>query len=264
MARNPNYAIKIMNDMWNDLCPGFYHFGKLPADTDVDTISDLVEANENMVDYIIADQEIGPESKILDLGCGRGGYTVGIAKRTGCQFVGTDIEPAYIDECRELAKVHGVDGQGMFQVDSFMDIDSTIKEKEYTHVLVLGAMLYAHNTMDIFLDQLISCCGKNTKIFIRDTVRNAKWEDCRDANRHMKLSHPLLTREKVFEHCQKAGLELLKFVDATKYVIPGSKFLIRECKKRDPDMLALTNPPFLTALIEGRLSYCYYSFKIKA
>jgi cyclopropane fatty-acyl-phospholipid synthase-like methyltransferase len=254
---------KMLNDLWDDICPGFYNFGRLPPDTDVDSISDLVKANEEMIDYIIADQEIGPESRILDLGCGKGGYTVGIAKRTGCQFVGTDIEPGYIDECRELARVHGVDGQGVFQVNSFMDIDSTIKEKEYTHVLVLGAMLYAHGAMDIFLNQLISCCDKNTKIFIWDLVRNVEWEDCRDANRHLKMSNPLLTKEKVLENYQKAGLELIHYEDATKFIVPGNKFLIRECKKRDPDMLALTNPLLATALVEGILGYYYYCLKIK-
>ena len=43
----------------------------------------LIEANDNMVDWIIEKLNIDHKSIVLDIGCGRGKYTVEIAKKTG-------------------------------------------------------------------------------------------------------------------------------------------------------------------------------------
>ena len=45
----------------------------------------LIEANLNLVDWIISYMGITESSYLLDIACGRGKYTVEIAKRTGNQ-----------------------------------------------------------------------------------------------------------------------------------------------------------------------------------
>ena len=49
----------------------------------------MTEANDHMVDWIIKELNITKESSLLDIGCGRGKYTVEIAKKTGKFF--TDV-----------------------------------------------------------------------------------------------------------------------------------------------------------------------------
>ena len=264
MSTHSNYTNKLMDDLWNEIAPGFYNYGRISPDADVDNIPDLIQANEDMIEYIISNQEIGPESMILDLGCGKGMYAVGIAQRTGCQFVGTDINSTYIEKCKKLAETHGVSNQGQFVTSSILDVDQTIKEKEYTHILVLGAMLYAHGTLDKFLAQLVSCCDKDTKIFIWDFIRKVEWERCQEANRHLKMPHSLLTKEEVLDGFEKAGLDLTNYEDATKYIIPSYKVMSRECIKRDPDMEVLTYPLFGPAFEEGLLRYVIYCLKLKS
>ena len=259
-----NYSNKLMNDLWNDIAPGFYNYGRISPDADLDAIPDLKKANEDMIEYLISNQGIGPDSRILDLGCGKGMYTVGIAKRTGCQFVGTDINPEYIEECAELAKTHGVSHQGKFLTSSILDAAPQIEEQTYTHILVLGAMLYAHGDLNTFLTELVGYCDKDTKIFIWDFVRKVDWELCKEANRHLKMPHSLLTNEEILGHFKKADLDLVEFEDATKFIIPGYKIMTRECKKRDPNMEVLTYPLVGTAFMEGLLAYVYYCLKIKS
>ena len=258
-----NYYNKLMNDLWNDIAPGFYNYGRISPDADLDAIPDLKKANEDMIEYLISNQGIGPDSRILDLGCGKGMYTVGISKRTGCQFVGTD-GVGYVDECEELAKAHSVSHQGKFLTCSITDLAPEIKDQTYTHILVLGSMHYAHDNLDKFLADVVACCNKDTKIFIWDFVRKVDWELCKEANRHLKMPHPILTKDHVIDHFKKAGLDLVDFEDATKFIIPGYKIMTRECKKRDPNMEVLTYSLVGTALMEGLLAYVHYCLKIKS
>ena len=93
-----------------------------------------------------------------------------IAQRTGCQFVGVDINPVYVAECTELAKSEGVAAQGEFLISSILDLAPAVKKRKYTHVLVLGAMLNVHADLDKFLSQLLGCCNKNTRCYSRINV----------------------------------------------------------------------------------------------
>jgi len=264
MSYPPYYSDQMVNDFWADLCAGYWNYGRMAPDADVDNIPDLKKANEDMVEYIISSQGIGPGSRILDLGCGKGMYTVRIAKHTGCQFVGVDINSAYIEECTELAKSEGVGAQGEFLTSSILELDPVVKEKKYTHILVLGVMLYTHGALDSFLGHLIGCCDQSTKVFIWDLVRNADWEKLREANRYLSLPHSILTKDEVLVEFKRAGLDLVDYEDATKYILPACKIQERECKKRDPNMEVLLNPLVCHAFEEGLLGYVYYTLRLKS
>jgi SAM-dependent methyltransferase len=48
-----------------------------------------------------------PGDRLLDLACGRGGYGLEIAARTGARLIGVDFAPAAIDQARVLAHQFG-------------------------------------------------------------------------------------------------------------------------------------------------------------
>jgi SAM-dependent methyltransferase len=48
--------------------------------------------------------EIGPASKVLEIGCGSGRYALRVAEQTGCQLVGVDINPHGILNANHLAR----------------------------------------------------------------------------------------------------------------------------------------------------------------
>lgn len=50
---------------------------------------------------------LGPGDRLLDLACGRGGYGLEIASRTGARLVGVDFARAAIDQARALARQFG-------------------------------------------------------------------------------------------------------------------------------------------------------------
>ena len=182
-----------------------------------------------MVDYIISYLRIGPESTILDLGCGRGMYTIRIAKLTGCKYVGVDLNAGYAEECKKRAEEHGVQDQGTFYAASIMDMGEEIVGQRYTHVLILGVMLFCHGNLDAFLQgSLRACCNDDTKVYIWDHARKVNWDLCVNTQRHLKLPHPIMTSEEVRAAIDRARFKLTKFEDDTKYVIPGYLILTRE------------------------------------
>ena len=50
---------------------------------------------------------LAPGDRLLDLACGRGGYGLEIAARTGARLIGVDFAPAAIDQARALARKFG-------------------------------------------------------------------------------------------------------------------------------------------------------------
>ena len=264
MTSTLNYTNQPMNDLWNDIAPGYYNYGRISPDADLDKIPDLKQANEDMVQWLVAKLGINKNSHVLDLACGKGMYTVRIAEITGCRYTGVDRMDSYIEnECKKWAKEHGVSDQGEFLVGSITDLPSEVKEKSYTHVLCLGAMFYVHEYLDDFLENAASCCNKDTKVFIWDFVCNIPWSEQVDLQRHLKMDYPIRSKEHVLGKFKSSRLELVECGDHTPYIVPGYKVMERECRKRDPELKVLTYPLMGKTLEIGTLSYLTYLLKLQ-
>ena len=250
-------------NIWTDLAGNYVNYGKLNPDTDPAKVSDLVQANENMVEHIITTLDISRDSHVLDLGCGNGMYTVEIAKRTGCRFLGTDINPTYLEKCRELARDFGVEERGEFIQSSWEEMSKQVKETNYTHVLAIGSLYYGHGVMDQVLTDIADCCRADTKIFLWDFVRCVEWSKCTGFRKHLDIPHPLLTREEYVKKIEVSRLALVREEDMTPYILPAQHVIVRECRKRDPDMVKYTNPYCAKDFLEGSTAYPVFYLKLK-
>jgi SAM-dependent methyltransferase len=56
-----------------------------------------------------------PESSVLEIGCGSGGYALYLAESLGCQIVGLDINEPGIRSARELASTSGLASRARFE-----------------------------------------------------------------------------------------------------------------------------------------------------
>lgn len=259
-----NYCNKLMNALWDDLAPGFYNYGRISPDANIDAIKDLKQANEDMVQFVINELDISKDSLILDLGCGKGMYTVRIAEITGCRYVGVDYNKPYIEnECKKYARIHSVDDQGEFIYGSMTNLPPKVKEMTFTHVLALGSTYYVHTELPNFMENVAACSDKNTKIFLWDFIRKVDWSDCMEMNVHLKLKYPLLSKEEYMQVIDISKLKLTRYEDATAYIIPSYNVMERECKKRDPETKTLTYPLLAEAFRNGLLGYVYYFLELE-
>mgnify|MGYP001374620366 CR=1 FL=1 len=59
---------------------------------------------------------IREDSRVLDLGCGKGAVAIGVARATGCFVTGVDAFEPFVWSCRGLAAVRGVGSRCDFRV----------------------------------------------------------------------------------------------------------------------------------------------------
>ena len=81
--------------------------------------------DQPMVDQAMIGIPVGPDDRVLDVGCGRGAFIVELAARSGCRAVGLDIDAGVIDAARSYAGERGVADRVRFDVceaDAF-DVD---------------------------------------------------------------------------------------------------------------------------------------------
>lgn len=105
---------------------------------------------------------VGPGHTIIDLGCGRGGPSLWVARETGASVVGIDMSPVAIAHASQRAREFGVEGRAQFATgdllalrcapaafDAAMSVDvlwvlaphTVLALREFARVLKPGARL---------------------------------------------------------------------------------------------------------------------------
>jgi ubiquinone/menaquinone biosynthesis C-methylase UbiE len=58
---------------------------------------------------------LSPDSYVLEVGCGSGGYALHLAEKIGCRIVGLDINESGVRNANQLAQASGLASQASFQ-----------------------------------------------------------------------------------------------------------------------------------------------------
>lgn len=80
---------------------------------------------------------IGPGSRVLDLGCGKGAAAVHLAQTLGCSCIGVDAMPEFIEAARSLAKSRGVARLCSFHIG---DLTKFAKPQSFDAAIMLGVL----------------------------------------------------------------------------------------------------------------------------
>ena len=64
---------------------------------------------------------LGPNSTLVDLGCGRGGPALWMARETGARLVGVDFSPVAVEQAGARAAELGLAGRAQFVTGTFAD-----------------------------------------------------------------------------------------------------------------------------------------------
>ena len=66
------------------------------------------------------DLAVGPDATIIDLGCGRGGPGLWVARETAASLVGVDLSNVAVDHASQRAQEFGLEGRARFEVGNLM------------------------------------------------------------------------------------------------------------------------------------------------
>lgn len=95
--------------------------------------------------------DMSSDSRVLDLGCGRGRPLLDIAVSKGCPVVGVDLCEGNIEIANEylaLYKENNNDLKAEFYAASYFDLPGVVKKEMYSHVMMQTSLFYSHHRID--------------------------------------------------------------------------------------------------------------------
>ncbi|HSR00107.1 MAG TPA: cyclopropane-fatty-acyl-phospholipid synthase family protein [Sphingomicrobium sp.] len=87
-----------------------------------DVDNSLEKAQLDKKAHLAAKMYIQPGMKVLDIGCGWGGFALYLNRRYGCEVLGVALAPDQIAFCQERAKAEGVDDKVKFELMDYRDV----------------------------------------------------------------------------------------------------------------------------------------------
>ncbi|EEG78910.1 class I SAM-dependent methyltransferase [Dethiobacter alkaliphilus] len=130
---------------------------------------ELGSSPKDMIALALEHTNISRESKVLDLGCGKGAVSIGLAKSIGCKVKGIDILSQFIDYAKEKAMEYGVQHLCQFVVD---DINESVRVEEGYDFVILGAVGDVLGNPLTTLLKLKSTIKQGGFIFLDDAYAN--------------------------------------------------------------------------------------------
>lgn len=118
-----------------------------------------------IVDLLASHVSIGAQSRILDLGCGKGAVSITLAEAFGCTVQGRDLMVAFIEEARKRAEEHGVHALCTFLVE---DVVESVACERGNDVVIFGAERSVFTDTSTLLHKLKGTVRSNGYLIIDD------------------------------------------------------------------------------------------------
>jgi len=88
-----------------------------------DTANSLEQAQLDKKAHLAAKMFIKPGMKVLDIGCGWGGFALYLNRHYGCEVLGVALAPDQIAFCKERAEAEGVADKVKFALMDYRDVE---------------------------------------------------------------------------------------------------------------------------------------------
>ncbi|QSG02330.1 SAM-dependent methyltransferase [Natranaeroarchaeum sulfidigenes] len=204
--------------MWDEQGHRGLHYGYHDDDHD-----DPASAVENTTRVLATLAEIGPDDRVLDLGCGAGAASIWIAAERGAEVVGIDVNDGLLEAAREYARDSDVMDSVMFRTDDFYEL-STVENESID--VVWGLEAFCHSRADdTVLEQIHRVLAPGGRLVVGDLFQRSRNLDDREANRLGRVDDGFgvdVTRIDVFEAAlADTGFENVSIRDVTEAVRPS-------------------------------------------
>lgn len=142
-------------------------------------IWELGSSPSGMIALIKENIDICSETKVLDLGCGKGAVSVSLCKELGIQAKGIDLLPDFIKEARVKAEQFGVKHLCQFEIE---DINQSVKTLQDYDIAILGAVGDVLGKPEETLKKLKGVIKRNGYILIDEAYLVGSQENVRYQN----------------------------------------------------------------------------------
>jgi ubiquinone/menaquinone biosynthesis C-methylase UbiE len=126
---------------------------------------ELGSSPKDMIQLISRNIIVSENSKVLDLGCGKGAVSVNIAKQFGCRVKGIDLMPQFIEEANIKAKHYEVEELCEFVVG---DMNHSVEFEKGFDIVILGAVGDVLGNQEETLQKLSSTVKNNGYVLLDD------------------------------------------------------------------------------------------------
>ena len=90
-----------------------------------DGCDDLDEAQQAKFDLVCRKLDLGPGDRVLEIGCGWGGFAVHAARTTGCQIVAITVSREQYELASQRVAAEGLDDQVRIVYSDYRDVEGT-------------------------------------------------------------------------------------------------------------------------------------------
>ena len=133
------------------------------------------------------------DSRVLDLGCGRGLVAINVYQQTGCTVCGINIDPVQVEIAQDLASNSKTPNRFLLGDFNLAETFDSFSDREFSAAYQIQSLNYAHNKPLYFahVNRLLSIGGR---FVILGCVRNPHYDRNNQAHRELVVkTKPLLT-----------------------------------------------------------------------
>ena len=98
---------------------------KSTVDSDLESVNLIrrqIRGTSNHANRLAEKLGIGPDTRVIDIACGKGTTSAYLANRFGCEVVGIDISDDLLDEAKAIAARKGLEDKLDFRVGDALDL----------------------------------------------------------------------------------------------------------------------------------------------
>lgn len=176
-------------------------------------------ATDTLTDLLASKLEIGPESHVLDIGCGVGGPAVRIAKSFGARVTGISISQQQVARANVLAKAEGVSDRVIFRVEDATQM--SFAEESFDAVVAIESMMHMPSREAVFT-QISRLLRPGGQVVLTDTVLRAPIPPAKEAavdRFFTSFGSTMVPIEDYVRLLQRSGLWFQEIHDVTDHTI---------------------------------------------
>lgn len=172
---------------------------------------DITQSGFALTDHMLKLMKCNSESRVLDMGCGKGQACVDVARQSGAAVTGVDLSTSNIQRAKELQHEHQ-DLRLNFLEGSITTLPKEIKVTPFTHIMSVQAWVHVHAALDVVLAEAHSVLEPGGLVCVEDFCSNDSGVISDQALRHFykRLHFDLVMGPRAWhERAEAAGFQVV-------------------------------------------------------